>query len=690
MQPGQRTVMIQRVGDDVVYDAAPDAAIVDAIAAAVIVTDLTGRIVRWNAQAEQLYGFPAEQMLGGNVVELFVHPEDRARAGEIMTQVMAGQSWTGDFSVRTADGSAKLVRITDSPVLVDGQAVAVVGTAFDVTQQRVEEAEAADRERRLELAMQAADLGTWRWDIPTSRTVWDARLEQIFGLSPGGFDGTFETYVSLLHEADRARVLATVQAAVESRSPYELRHRIVRPDGAVRWIECRAQVTVADDEVTGTVGCSWDVTDRVDVQQELAVSLGAAEQAGERLRVMQHITEALAAAMSLDEVVSVVRDHARNALGASSAGVVLPDQRRRALTFHAAYGDATRPNLTLGPVAADGPRLPMTHVASTGQPLYLRSPGQMLDMFPDLAPLLASSASRAVACVPIPLTSGALHGALVVNLDHEHDWAQQEQALLQAMARQCGVALERAALLQESRRVAEQLQAGLLPQAIPQVDGLELAAVYRPGGEAAEQLGGDWFDVLPLGDGRVVLIIGDVMGRGVDAAATMARMSTAIRAFAGIDPDPAVVLRHADAFVRREAPEGFVTVAYAVLDPAALTLTVASAGHLPLLVLRADGVASVELPGMPPLGLISEERDTRTVALRPGDALLLTTDGLIERPGVDVEDALLALGEEARRELRAGAAVTELVQDLVRNAPPGSRDDDMTLLVARVAGRRAT
>lgn len=656
----------------------------DGIAAAVVITDLAGQVLRWNRQAEALYGFTARDMAGANVMELFVHAEDRERAGEIMAQMLAGQSWTGDFSVRTRDGGARLVRLTDTPVVVDGVPVAIIGTAFDVSEIRFEQARSADRERRLQQALQAAELGTWRWDLQTGRTMWDERLESIFGLPAGGFDGSFEMYVSLLHPDDRDRLLATVEQALADRSSYSVRHRLVRPDGAVRWIECRGQVTVVGDEVTGTIGCCWDVTDRVDAEAELAESLQAARKAAARLRLMQEVTESLAAAMDVEEIVGIVRDHVRDALGASSGSVALPDQRRRLLTLHAAYADASRTNRQFGPfpVTVD---VPMTHVTRTGEALYMASPESMLTRFPAVAEMLAASTSRAVACEPIPLTNGQLNGVLVVALDHEYDWTPADQQLLKTMARQCGVALERARLLEDSRRVAERLQSGLLPQELPVITGLDVAAVYRPGGEDTEHLGGDWLDVLPLDRDRVALVIGDVMGRGIDAAAVMARMSASVRAFASVDPAPDVVLGHADRFVRREAPEIFVTVLYAVLNLADLTLTVGSAGHLPLLVLRNSTVDPVELSECPPLGLAESDRLVRVVQLQAGDALLLATDGLIERPGVDLEDALVALGQDAAQELHAGAAVGDVAEHLVRNAAPGDRDDDMTLVLAKLS-----
>jgi PAS domain S-box-containing protein len=673
------------VTDPVAFDVAFELALLDAVDAAVVATDLSGRILRWNKAAERLYGFTAEQMQTAGVMELFVGADDRERAAEIMQEVLAGRSWSGDFSVRTADGAARLVQITDSPVVVDGTVVGVVGVAYDVSDLRFDQARAADREGQLRQALAAGELGTWRWDVTTGRTSWDEQLERIFGLPPGGFDGSFETYVGLLHPDDRDDVLSAVSRAVEQRSSYEFRHRALWPDGQVKWLECRGHVSLdAHGAVTGTTGCSWDVTDRVRTELALERSLTQARAATGRLHRLQQMTADLAAASDVDGITDTVRDHVREAFHAAAGAIALPDQRRRAVTMTAAYGDEAQARQLFGPWSVDSLDLPVTSVARTGRSLYLSSAQEMADRFPAVRPLLASSTAQGVACEPFAVADGDLFGVLVATCAEPRQWTDEDRALLTAMARQCGVALERSRLHEDSRRVAERLQTGLLPRSLPRVPGLDVGAVYQPGGEATEQLGGDWYDVLPQDDGRISLVIGDVMGRGIDAAATMARLSTAVRAFASVDPDPASVLRRADRFARQEAPEEFVTLLYAVIDRAHGSVSVASAGHLPLIVVNAREVSVLHQADCPPVGLAEEARPVRTAALAHGDALVLTTDGLIERPGIDLDEALRELGAQAQRLLSDGRAVPDVARALVEQAVPLDRQDDMTVLVARL------
>jgi PAS domain S-box-containing protein len=367
------------------------------------------------------------------------------------------------------------------------------------------------REQQLRLALDAAQLGTWRWDMATGVTEWDDRMRSIFGVTH--FDGSFDAWVRLLHPEDRATVLADVQRALEDRASYEVRHRVIWPDGSVHWIEGRGMVTVdAEGAPTGTIGCSRDVTSRVETERLLADTL------------------------------------------------------------------------------------------------------------------------------------------------------------------------------QQTQQLSERLQAGLAPENVPDVAGLDLAAVYRAGGDEAEHIGGDWFDVLPQPDGTVVLVIGDVMGRGVDAAATMIRVRSAVRALASVDADAATVVAALDRFAVTEWPEQFITLLYAQVHPAAREVALVSAGHLPAVLVLPDAPDGVllALPASPPLGLETEARRVRREQLPAGSALLLVTDGLVEHPDVDLDEALRAVGREARHQLAAGATSAQVAEALVAAARPADRGDDMTVLLAHL------
>ena len=202
-------------------------------------------------------------------------------------------------------------------------------------------------------------------------------------------------------------------------------------------------------------------------------------------------------------------------------------------------------------------------------------------------------------------------------------------------------ALKRAAHgVEIERRVAETLQRSLLPR-LPEVPGLQLAARYRPG-SAETRIGGDWYDAIPLRGGKVGIAIGDVVGRGVEAAARMAHLQSALRAYALEALRPELVLERMNGFVLEGEQGGMVTLLYAIVDPEASTLHVATAGHPPPLVLRPDGDPTfAEAPAGSPLGVnrFPSYAESMTT-LDPWSTVLLYTDGLVEGPELPLGEGL--------------------------------------------------
>jgi serine phosphatase RsbU (regulator of sigma subunit) len=246
------------------------------------------------------------------------------------------------------------------------------------------------------------------------------------------------------------------------------------------------------------------------------------------------------------------------------------------------------------------------------------------------------------------------------------------------------VAIDNAQLHTELREMAVRLQRAVLPAALPDLDGWELAAHYSPAGHL--EAGGDFYDVIPLDRGRMAFFIGDVMGRGVQAAAAMAQMRSAVRVLVALDPDPAAVLERLDTFFDRYALNQLVTMLYVVADPAADEVAIANAGHLPPIVIRADGHAEpLAVHEDLLLGAGHAHRSVAVFSLLPGDALLAFTDGLVERRIEDIDDG-------QRRLLRACAGlergpVAKSLDEIVRLVTDPARDDDVAaVLVRRVAG----
>ncbi|MFE4969111.1 SpoIIE family protein phosphatase [Streptomyces sp. NPDC056660] len=235
------------------------------------------------------------------------------------------------------------------------------------------------------------------------------------------------------------------------------------------------------------------------------------------------------------------------------------------------------------------------------------------------------------------------------------------------------------------RETAVTLQRSLLPQELEQPDDLRIAATYQPGGTEAA-VGGDWYDVITLGGGRTALVIGDVMGRGVRAAAVMGQLRTAVRAYARLDLPPHEVLQLLDGLATEIDANQIATCAYAIHDPNEGRLVYASAGHLPILVRDENGsVLRTDEPTGPPLGTGGWIHTSGSVPLGPGSTAVLYTDGLVERRNEDLDEGIAAL----ERALAGATGTPQVICDrLVRSAGvTADHDDDVAVLVLQQPAR---
>ncbi|MEW1901765.1 MULTISPECIES: SpoIIE family protein phosphatase [unclassified Streptomyces] len=235
------------------------------------------------------------------------------------------------------------------------------------------------------------------------------------------------------------------------------------------------------------------------------------------------------------------------------------------------------------------------------------------------------------------------------------------------------------------RETAVTLQRSLLPQDLEQPDDLRIAATYQPGGTDAA-VGGDWYDVITLGAGRTALVIGDVMGRGVRAAAVMGQLRTAVRAYARLDLPPHEVLQLLDGLAAEIDASQIATCVYAVHDPNEGKLVYASAGHLPILVRDEDGtVRQADDPTGPPLGTGGWLHASGSIALPPGSTAVLYTDGLVERRREDIDEGVAALA----RALSGASGTPQVVCDrLLRSlGVTAEHDDDVAVLVVQHPSR---
>ena len=258
-----------------------------------------------------------------------------------------------------------------------------------------------------------------------------------------------------------------------------------------------------------------------------------------------------------------------------------------------------------------------------------------------------------------------------------------ERALVEALAGQAAQALDRASHFASEQAIAETLQRSVLPVSLPRVDGVELAARYLPG-SAQLDVGGDWFDALRLPDGRLGLVVGDVVGKGVQAAASMAQLRNAIRAFSVERLKPSSVLARLNRLAEDALDTSFATIAYIVLDPETSVCRLSCAGHPPPVVAYPDGrVELLESARGLPLGTgIDAKYRQETIELPVGTVLVLYTDGLVERRGTSIDDGLAALRAAVASAPKNPDQLLDHV--LERVVGSGERGDDIALLAARL------
>ncbi|GAA4583046.1 hypothetical protein GCM10023194_19300 [Planotetraspora phitsanulokensis] len=222
----------------------------------------------------------------------------------------------------------------------------------------------------------------------------------------------------------------------------------------------------------------------------------------------------------------------------------------------------------------------------------------------------------------------------------------------------------------------ETLQRGIRPGSPPELPGLEISFRYQP---AAERVGGDWFDVIPLPGSRVALVVGDVMGHGLAAATVMGQLRTAVQTLASLDLPAEQVLHSLDEMAQRLAAQTLTTCVYCVYDPVLRRCTIASAGHLPPVLVGADGKAELLAPPRcPPIGLGCTPFETMEIAADDDSMLVLYTDGLVEERGTDIGQSVDTLC----RKLSTGAPMEALCDGVL----PATRADDVTLLAIRFKG----
>ncbi|MEY9843932.1 PAS domain S-box-containing protein [Streptacidiphilus sp. BW17] len=669
--------------------------IYDYIRIAAFSLDEDGLISQWSSRAEQFFGLSAEDAIGCDPVTTFAPREQWRQGRERMTEVLAGKEWVGTAPYRDSDGEERLAELYLMPSQgADGRS-GVVCMAVDLRKLRTLETEIAASE---------AIFG----QAPTGFVLFDqdGRVQRVndsfaaaLGVDPGTLAGM--TVQELMPAKDAARIARALTEVLRTGDPVvdlSFTGELPSRPGRRRWSISLYRLLSAADRPMGVAGQIVDVTGRARAEREaasarrsLALLNEASAHIGSTLDLEITARELLDIAVPAFCDVATV-DLYNGVLTADAEGRRVDDGdgtgdlRRVASASTVHHEAAVTPAPEVGGTFCYPPRSPYAKALRTGRSLTLSGPGN-----PDPNPLIHSAI-----VIPIVAREKVLGLVQLSRAKGSETFDTRDVAIATELVARAAVCIDNARLYRREHERALILQRSLLPPGNPAASGLEIACRYRPAGSGT-QVGGDWFDVIPLPGNRTALVVGDVMGRGLRAAVAMGQLRTAVRTLAMLDLDPAEVLTQLDEIARGlsadpdsddgESAELYLaTCVYAVYDAVTMRCTIANAGHLPPVVVdpTAGGptpALMLDVPEGVPLGVGGEPFEEVVVELPDGALIGLYTDGLVESRKHHLEEGLTALRTALGS---ADRPLEELCDQLLTELDPHYGEDDIALLMARV------
>jgi PAS domain S-box-containing protein len=516
--------------------------------------------------------------------------------------------------------------------------------------------ELGDSEQRTRLVLDTAPDAFLTLDRHGHILTWNAAAERLFGWTKKEAIGTTMRELVVPPEF-RERHDARRNALVESDAEIPMERfevEFVRRDGQ----RFPGEATVSKIEARGEVllsGFITDVTERLRQRAEREALLreqaarAEAERMAELVGGMQALVDAALAQRSLDGILRDLVAQVRGVLDAADAVIYLSEE-----------GDG----LTVGaatPSRHDGADAFAARVAESREAMLAKD-DRLIGV-----PLLAEN---------------VVTGVLVAGAEPPREFGGEDLTLLRLAAERVGLAIAHARVYEREHRIAETLQRSLLPDRLPDLPGLEVAARYLPAASEAE-VGGDWYDVIPIAGGAVGLVMGDVAGKGLAGASMVGRLRSALRAYALEGHDGGRVVERLNRLLWTEAEESqMATMLYVIVDPAASTVRWVNAGHPPPLLIGGGQVEFLQGDASVPLGVLPfPTYEEVTAPLGPGHSLLLYTDGLVERPGEHLDEGLERLAACLRDARENPHELLEHVVDTL--VPAGGAPDDVALLILR-------
>ncbi|NUP35512.1 MAG: SpoIIE family protein phosphatase [Streptomyces sp.] len=662
-----------------------------------VVIDARGALMAWSAGAGRLLGYESEEVVGRPASDLLAAEP----AVSVQRRMTAGKPWGSEVALRHRDGSRVVAQLRGTPLVnADGRTLWLVtdrtgtllsaptapGAAelWDWTLAQLPQPVAIyDREARFvaanELMIQA--LGRTQEEL-RGLTLWEIEPHPPFEEIDRLQRQVLRSGETLFHEY-AAKAPGETRARARSMFLFPLR------DGS--------------GVAQGVSALVIDTTEQYWARRRLAVLNDASLRIGSSLNVTRTVEELAEVAVdgfadfaAVDLLERVLRGDEPEPLPPTGPVVFRRAAQRSVLP------DCPESVLTPGEVDVCPQDSPPVRALVTGRGSRYQAGDPLLRGWGAVSPARPGALGRCMihTVMVVPLRARRVTLGVVYLLRHRTVEAFSEEDLLLAeeIAARAAVSIDNARRYTLERRTALALQRNLLPERLPELAAVDLAYRYLPAG-SGDGIGGDWFDVIALSGGRVALVVGDVVGHGVHASATMGRLRTAVRTLADADFAPDELLTRLDDLVirldREEGPdvrrqtegawgEVGATCLYAVYDPVAGLCDLARAGHPPPVLVHSDGTVQVlDLPAGPPLGLGGLPFEAARIEVGEGSLLALYTDGLIEAPGRDIDIGLELLTEALHR---PAADLEEACDEVLRKVRPDPPADDIVLLLAHTTG----
>ncbi|WP_327277955.1 SpoIIE family protein phosphatase [Streptomyces sp. NBC_01224] len=681
---------------------------------ATAVVAAAGTVIGWTHSAQDLLGYRAAEVVGRSAGFLLAMPEDPVRVARIAERCRAGVGWSGRADVRRSDGRQIEVDLRVSASFhLDGRVCFLV----------------SGRERKPERTVGQSVLDAFLTSAPIGMAVMSPQLRYVW------MNETLERIGGVPREQRVGRRMSEVLPGLETDAIEPLMRRVLDTGVPVIDFEYRGwswadphreraystsffPLTDGDGTVTGICYMVLDVTDRWRAQQRLALVNDAGASIGSTLDVMRTAQELADFAVprfadfvtvDLLEPVASPEETGPWSSGTGLSGLRLSGT---GAAHPGAPAEPGRPRMRRAGMSSVREGCPEA-VCRIGDPVDFVPPPHdirfLIDGEPILIPVLDSvrhlwaveqpaRAARireygfhSLIAVPMRARDTVLGLTTFVRSVNPVPFEPDDVLPARDLVARAAVCVDNARRYTREHAAALTLQRSLLPHTLPGGMALDVASAYLPA-DAKDGVGGDWFDVIPLSGARVALVVGDVVGHGISAAATMGRLRTAVHTLADMDLPPDELLAHLDDLVLRlsdEEPEGEssgttvlgATCLYAVYDPVTQLCTMARAGHPPPVVVSPDGrVNFPELPAGPPLGVGGLPFETAEIELPEGSLIALYTNGLIEGRDRDADLGMSRLGGALAQH---GLPLDTLCATVVEQLLPVPQPDDVALLLAR-------